>query len=524
MARTLKNLITAFAAFLLFTIFFPLIGGGAGYASAASSYSSVLEDLQKDSNFNVAEYPAGGKDYLLQVIQVAESSDKELFVYVYQPYGKLTASSISISKTMGDDYRPIKYPLSLLNHSGVFYKYIVDKFELETEAERYYNISQIWRNYDRQIDGEQTDGQIKTEIPYKVGAYWKVTDGAEAVTYDKQEVKTVEIENPYVSSVRYPNGLSWTTTESCDGHFVSFDTNYDITRLLSADVTFRTQDYTQKGLSKAKYSEPSELRYKTLNNDDEPIKNNVNGLFGKQYKWQSVSRTSDFVKDVNLKDGEVKDNLLKRTWVLNFLQTGYSSPAGADNAVSLFLFNPFLGAGALAVAYNAIDLLFSESEGTIVSEVAVLRLEFEADGKVYNLGTVSNVVTGPEQPPVVQPNEVEDWWKKLLDKLGEIPWWAWVLIIVAVVAIVVGVLSIFFPVLRGVLKVIGKIILAVFKVLWLIISAPFRGIAALVKRGRECRERKRAEREKQEQTNNAQQKAKKPRKGKKKKNNKRRNN
>ena len=62
MARTLKNLITAFAAFLLFTIFFPLIGGGAGYASAASSYSSVLEDLQKDSNFNVAEYPAGGKD------------------------------------------------------------------------------------------------------------------------------------------------------------------------------------------------------------------------------------------------------------------------------------------------------------------------------------------------------------------------------------------------------------------------------------------------------------------------------
>ena len=163
----------------------------------------------------------------------------------------------------------------------------------------------------------------------------------------------------------------------------------------------------------------------------------------------------------------------------------YSSPAGADNAVSLFLFNPFLGAGALAVAYNAIDLLFSESEGTIVSEVAVLRLEFEADGKVYNLGTVSNVVTGPEQPPVVQPNEVEDWWKKLLDKLGEIPWWAWVLIIVAVVAIVVGVLSIFFPVLRGVLKVIGKIILAVFKVLWLIISAPFRGIAALVKRSSE---------------------------------------
>lgn len=514
-----KKLLAITAAVLAVILHFSsTLGGGAVFASAASAYSNVLEDLQKDTSFNVAEYPAGGKDYILKVIQVAESSDKELFVFVYQPYGKLTASSISISKTMGDDYSPKKYTLSFLNSSGVFYKYIVNDFKLETEAERYYNISQIWRKYDRQIDGEQTDGQIKTEIPYKVGAYWKVTDGAEAVTYDKQEVKTVEIENPYVSSVRYPNGLSWTTSESCDGHFVSFDTDYDITRLLSADVTFRTQDYTQKGLSKAKYSEPSELRYKTLNNDDKPIKNNVNGLFGKQYKWQSVSRTSDFVKDVNLKDGEVKDNLLKRTWVLNFLQTGYSSPVGADNAVSLFLFNPFLGAGALAVAYNAIDLLFSESEGTIVSEVAVLRLEFEADGKVYNLGTVSNVVTGPEKPPVEQPDEVEDFWQKVLDKLGEVPAWAWVIIIVAVVAIVVGVLSIFFPALRGILKGLWLAVKWLCKVLWLIISAPFRGIAALVKLGRERRNRKRAEREKQEQTNNAKPQTKKPRKGKKKKN------
>lgn len=105
-----------------------------------------------------------------------------------------------------------------------------------------------------------------------------------------------------------------------------------------------------------------------------------------------------------------------------------------------------------------------------------------------------------------------------------LPWWAIALIIVAAVALLVVLLYFGFPVLRGVFKVIGKIILTVCKVLWLIISAPFRGIAALVKRGRERRERKRAEREKQEQTNNAQQKAKKPRKGKKKKNNKRRNN
>ena len=75
---------------------------------------------------------------------------------------------------------------------------------------------------------------------------------------------------------------------------------------------------------------------------------------------------------------------------------------------------------------------------------------------------------------------------------GGLPWWAIALIIVAAVVLLVVLLYFGFPVLRGVFKVIGKIILTVFKVLWLIISAPFRGIAALVKRGRERRERKRA--------------------------------
>ncbi len=88
-----------------------------------------------------------------------------------------------------------------------------------------------------------------------------------------------------------------------------------------------------------------------------------------------------------------------------------------------------------------------------------------------------------------------------------------------VFCVLFGILSIFLPALRLALKVIfmviGKGISAVFKVLWLIISAPFRGIAALVKRGRERRERKRSEREKQEQATNAKSPRNKRRKGKK---------
>lgn len=120
------------------------------------------------------------------------------------------------------------------------------------------------------------------------------------------------------------------------------------------------------------------------------------------------------------------------------------------------------------------------------------NLDFDIIDVTCNKGDVKTVIAcisspqdivNPSTPPL--DTRPETWLTKLLAFLGEVPAWAWVLIIVAVVAIVVGVLSIFFPVLRGVLKVIGKIILAVLKVIWLIISAPFRGIAALVKRGRE---------------------------------------
>ena len=51
-------------------------------------YSDVLTDLQTDENFDVNNYPVNIEDYSLQVIQIAESVNGELFVYVYQPSGE----------------------------------------------------------------------------------------------------------------------------------------------------------------------------------------------------------------------------------------------------------------------------------------------------------------------------------------------------------------------------------------------------------------------------------------------------
>ena len=85
--RTFNNLI-AFIVLIVATFIALISGVGISYA-ATTRYSGVLEDLQKDETFNIEDYPAINDDYSIQVIQIAESSDNELFIYVYQPAAKV---------------------------------------------------------------------------------------------------------------------------------------------------------------------------------------------------------------------------------------------------------------------------------------------------------------------------------------------------------------------------------------------------------------------------------------------------
>lgn len=125
------------------------------------TYSGVMEDLKKDTSFNPGNYPTKADDYSLQIIQLAESSDKELFVYVYQPSGKaknFKASSINISTTINDSISYLNYKLELLNSNGVFYKYKVSGFTVKDENVRYYAISSIYRPFDESIDQQASGG------------------------------------------------------------------------------------------------------------------------------------------------------------------------------------------------------------------------------------------------------------------------------------------------------------------------------------------------------------------------------
>ena len=96
-----------------------------------------MEDLKKDTSFNPDNYPTKAGDYSLQVIQLAESVNKELFIYVYQPSGKtknFKASSVNISTTINDSISYLNYKLELLNSNGVFYKYKVSGLTVKDES------------------------------------------------------------------------------------------------------------------------------------------------------------------------------------------------------------------------------------------------------------------------------------------------------------------------------------------------------------------------------------------------------
>ena len=84
---TRKKLTYTIAAILLLIIglLIAFNRGGAVNASAASSYSNVLDDLRKDPKFDPDKFTENAKDKGIYVIQIAESTAGELFVYVHQP-------------------------------------------------------------------------------------------------------------------------------------------------------------------------------------------------------------------------------------------------------------------------------------------------------------------------------------------------------------------------------------------------------------------------------------------------------
>ncbi len=430
-----------------------------------TKYTTALEDLSRDENFSAGKYVDDSTDYSLQVIQIAESTDGELFLYTYQPCQKTrylvaTSLNMSLSETAAGT-KP--YNLSLLNVSGVFCKYLVQGVSAELKNPHYYNITSIYRLWDKEIDKGTGNDNTINEVVYDVGQLWTVTTDSSGVYYACDGTERITVTDKYCGYFRYYDGYKLYKS-ACDSHYIAFSTDHYIQTLLEAEVSFVTQDYTCNITS---IQNPPDMGGGSTNfydyDYDDPLQRQVtvtadqqggnvgDGIFGVKYLWDRIEKVSDFLKDEteNLTDG-AKNQIMGKQWILRFVDLPYT-------------LTPHLGG--------------SEEKGTKVTEETILRLEFETNGERFNLGVVDNKQTGGNDPSN-KPN-VPNLWDWLASVTG-IPAWVWKMLAVIIpLAIALSVLSIFFPVVRVILWSIGK-------GLWLIISFPFRmlgkGIKAISER------------------------------------------
>ena len=377
--------------------------------AATSSYTTATEDLQKDESFDAKDYPEKPKDYSLQVIQIAESVDGELFVYTYQPSQnttKLTATEINMSlsesfdmsiipdtdddgnqSSGGGSVKPIPkngattklYELTLINTSGVFCKYKVNDFTVSGNLVRYYNISSIYRPYMKGIDGNSggitivSDNNTVNAVAYTVGKCWKASTVEGNVKYEVKELQTVKVTDKEVGFIRYTNGFKL-LNKSCDSHYIAFSTDKQIDYLLEADVSFVYRSclitYSFGSVSDRKYGEPI-MKQVTVTCDD-LVNGNTGGWFSKEYNFERIESAKDFISTEDL-DPAAKSKIENKTWVLRFFETEYEKATTPITLVSR-------------------ERYYEVSEGTI------LRLKYITEGVTYNLGVVDNKQTGSGKP------------------------------------------------------------------------------------------------------------------------------
>ncbi len=432
-------------------------------AEDVSVYTGALEDLQKDENFDINKFPVDEDDYSLKVVQIAESKNSELFVYVYEPAvnEKVHATTISFSTAINDSFYPQLYSLKLVSTEGTLNKYVVEDFNVLPDVLRYYQIVSIYRAWNELFDTPAPEGQTISEISFSVGQLWTACTVDNEVHYSYLTTETIEITDKFVGFVRYESGYDWTkfftskgvTVPGYDCHFIAFSTDHDIDRLMEVQVVYCSQSYHLSRLNglvgSPKYGniEDHDVTLTYVDRYSVDIPTNMYGQHN-HYEWDRINSAQDFVNsqdisygycgaifntetDVKLTD-EAKNIIGSKQFVVNFAETEFVDELRSSG-------------------FNTEHYV----DKTLVSDVSILRLKFETDGVTYNLGVVDNKQTGSDSPVTETITE---------KKPG---WLIWV--IVGVVCFIV-----IAPFLPYIFKVVWWLLIWVFKGLWWLISLPFR--------------------------------------------------
>ena len=429
------------------------------FASAESS-SGVVEELQKDPDFKKSDYPSKGyltiknstKKYL-EIIQVAETTNDKLVLYVYQPTDanlEIVATHVSLSTGIGDDLHPYRYKLKLIDTNGVFDKYLVEDFTLLNEDVRYYEIPAIYFPYNEKLGGNPESFESTTESSVEVGKRFKVETIDGELVYECIEVDTILIENMYPFFHRKKNlrdyifgFLPFAGSVNVDFQCVAFNTNIDMDHIIEVEMEYKKVNYTQPAFDiievlywdiwtiegDREYEIPKEnvkATHKTLTDKEFISADSDYDFYWGTYDWKEICSTSEFLNSNKDLDSNAQKFLNDYNWVLCFDYTEY-----VKNDTTVYTF----------------------SSGTEVFDVVLLRFKFEKEGQTYNLGAVSDVKTSSKNPINDDFSDNDD--DGTLDKIVEI--------LKLVLIIFLGVLLI--PILIPIINLLVMVITLPFKLL-----------------------------------------------------------
>lgn len=510
--KTLRQIKYIIAA--LFTFVVTLISGQgnlSAYSAIAKAetftYSNVLDDLQKDENFNAEEFPSVANDYSVYLITIAESDKNDLFAYVYQPSNdtiNLECTQISISlgySVNGENLSPTLYDLELVSTSGVFDKYLVKNLEYPNEETRYYNIVALYRELHSLVD-DTIEGGTTNAKAYSVGEQWCTYMQDGVITYEMVTFKTLEITPTLNGNVYYSSGFSFNDilgiSDSCNSHFLAFNVDgievdgvaYDINvrHIYDADVTYKSRQTKVTTVSNSMgiggsttitYPNGEQFNSDTVTlTDDQTHTYQGEGLFAKAYTWKRIMTSSEFIKNYEEQGGTLnetsKEKIEESQYVFCFAETEYSTYTNSSTSD-----------GIPPITYTTTSNTYTQ-----VSEVTVLRLHFmDTSGTVYNLGVVSDI-TSPDDIPdgTAQP----DWLKEIEKWFSTVGGWVKTLFTLVGGAILIALLwPVLYPALVGLIKLVVKIVTflikwlckgiwAVIKFIFKVITAPVRFVVWLI--------------------------------------------
>ena len=397
----------------------------------------------------------------MQLIQIAESEDKQLFLYVYQPADSkidLQCKAVSISvgfSSNGQGLDPKLYDLILVSSEGVFDKYLVNGFTLPDEAERYYNIVSLYREFNAAVDpaGDKTEYKDIVCKSYAVGQQWCAYTVNDKLVYEMNTFRTMDVEYIYAGKIECPNGVTIGNfvgiNEYTDVHFIAFNSvDFDILTIYDADVFIKERVYkywihnTVESENHITYPNGEEFTEDTITlSSGESKEISGTGIFALKYKYKSIMSSKDFIENLEKQDYKFDENdrekILSSQWVFSYKTT---SRVGASEGVWY--------------TYTKTEILAS-----------VLRIHFmDVSGKIYDLGVVSDIIRSGSSPGGFDEDlsDLVSEFEKIFYK------------ILALVGVIVIIILLFtaFPVI----KVVFSGFVFIIKMIWDLFTLPFRWI------------------------------------------------